>query len=401
MLNIFLTSRMNNEVFWERKILVERLNSENYTPLYFEGEPKDIPKEVMDYMLQNSDVFMPLYFITCGREAPDLGNVTPIEYELLEYIQQQDRFPREMKKPILLLDKELPAEISQDQSFEKLSQIQKLHNLKEKIERYQEEIGQEPNTRKVSFMNINEVLPKICEILAKFREKSEKSMAWEKQQEKKYVIKYHGPDTVGLIATITDVLFNRFLMNIENVSHATGGKTATVFIWCKPRSHMEDYFLQELNEMFSSKVRNMLKKRLSILEKKKEKNCSEDRTILVKNIQNTIENLRQFYEQERYFSIEQEFTCQAEEEQECYYMEVRHIDAPGQLSIICSKLKEENINIEDLYLLPVEGYKRQRNLRVWFRDLEHREEERLIPALESKLYNIIGVRAVSIIPKSF
>jgi hypothetical protein len=83
-----------------------------------------------------------------------------------------------------------------------------------------------------------------------------------------------------------------------------------------------------------------------------------------------------------------------------FYMEVRTIDAPGQLNAICKVLKELRFNIDELQLKPTEPeYRRQTTMNFWLskRDVDKPSDCDIeLMELESAIRMLVGVRAFSI-----
>lgn len=360
MSKIFISSRMQ-EMAWERKVVVETIHFAGHTPLYFEREPRaeDVKaKLVMDELIERSDVLLQMYYLSLGVPQEHLGGQTPLWYEFNQFFKKKSPH-----KPFILLRKIPPPGVSVSGDLEEVIKL----------------LSARAGVCVHEFRTEDELTHLVLEYIRELHLPQD-----ELCHRHGLIIRYSGPDYIGLIEVLSDVIFHRLLLNIDHIAHAARGGLATIYVACSPR--------EELGNP-PNEYRDMVKEELLLR--------------LKADIDSAINERRHVIEPERSPTLSPTIAVDFEvmlPEAYKYYLEVRHIDSPGQVNAITYVLKDLQFNIDDLQLLPAgQGHERQKILRMWvskFRsereeyDLNEDNEQLLI--LEGELRKLIGVRSVSV-----
>jgi hypothetical protein len=92
-----------NELAIERRIAFSTTHYLNYRTLMFETEPTIGLKESIDRMMDVSQNFLGIYFSTVGTRHSYLYNLTPIEYEICQFIRKFCRLPNSEEKCLICI----------------------------------------------------------------------------------------------------------------------------------------------------------------------------------------------------------------------------------------------------------------------------------------------------------
>jgi len=350
-MKIFVSSRMR-ELFIERKTAIEAIHFAGHTPLYIETEPMvkdDAARATMESLISAADGFLSLYFLSEGTKTAFLGGATPIEYELQRFLDRHPKGPLFMfrKKPgdanfsHTMIDWFKYNAIAADTDVVEFDTPQELHaNVRDHLKRYE---------------------PQIDDI----------DLPYE------VTIRYVGADYVGLVGTLAEVIFTKYKLNVDYISHAAHGGHCTVCISCSPRmlpGRPESIDDLELRADLERAVRGDMESAPAEGRWIEGANPKQDPEIVV-NIDPTGRRRRQFL------------------------VKLRMIDAPGQLNAVCHQLRLLRYNIDELQLHPTPPeYPRQTTITLWLSRVDrHRTDvQREIDRIEGELQYLVGVRSLSI-----
>jgi hypothetical protein len=342
------------EVFIERKTVIETVHFSNHTPLYIETEPMvkdERARQTMLSLLSDADGLISIHYLSEGRPDIDLlQDHTPIEFELLEFCKLHPQ------APIILFRK------SPDQFVTPSPRMLDFFN----------KMASRLGVEVVEFKHQRELQVKLSGVLRQYQMKVDDT-----NPDSRVTIRYMGPDFMGLVNRLSEVLFTRYKLNIDYISHAAAGGHSTVCVSCSPRllpgtpdtidpRHLEAELLTELEaEILQAAGENRLVNGADL----------HARPEVIVDIDDATLRRRKFY------------------------VIVRAIDAPGQLNAICKELLELRFNIDELQLRPTAPeYPRQTTITMWLsRDDTRDDDLRLeLDAIEGALQYLVGVRAFSI-----
>jgi predicted amino acid-binding ACT domain protein len=351
-MKIFISSRIR-ELQMERKTAVDSVHLAGHEPVFIEAEPevKDKKaKKTMDLMLQRSNALISISYISLGSPEQILGRRTPIEYEMYLFRKIHP------EGPIFLFAK--------------------------KVDRY---INREP--RLMDWRSQEEEKgPKIIEFdtAAELSEETVKRVkdlprtpappATERK-----VIRYEGPDYVGLIEVLSETLWSAFGANIDYISQGARADLATVLFGCSFR-HDTQATAESIKRQLMKAVRKDMEKERAT------------QKFLTSRMNSHPVHIR----------VEDDKSRKPKTQ---FFVEIRTIDTPGQLNAVCKVLKRLQINIDDVTLRPAPAeYPRQTVVALWISsapDVGRKEgwEERSVSTLarlETEVRDIIGVRSFSI-----
>jgi len=346
-MKIFVSSRME-ELVMERKTAIESLHFAGHTPLYIETEPmvkNKEAKQVMDSLIRSADALVSIYYLSEGRIESILNNLSPIYYEFEEFKRIHP------EKPIFLFRKRPDIFVNPSANL--------LEWFKNKKEQYK--------LPYLEFIKTDELAGEIVNQLGNYATKPCGT------KDNRIIIRYSGPDFIGLIGKVSEVIFTSFKMNIDYISHASRGGLATIYLSCSP--------IESLPRLMH--LKQILCKQLADDIIKVE---GEDRGIDGFNPNKKFE-----------IKIDRDDTKSPNMQ---FFVELRTIDAPGQLNAICKVLKELKFNIDELQQKPTPPeYKRQSNMILWLspkNDKSKNEIKTTLIKLETAIRNLVGVRAFSI-----
>lgn len=350
-MQIFISSRMR-ELQTERKTAVDSVHLAGHDPVFIEAEPESKDKkakQTMDFMLQRSDALISISYISLGKREPILGRRTPIEYEMDLF----RKFHREGQ--VFCFARRVDEYIDQDRHL-----LEWRCRLKEE------------GFEIIEFDTPAELSEAIVKRVQKLPARPERRVAARK------VIRYEGPDYVGLIAVLSETLYSKFGANIDYISQGARAGLATVLFGCSFRDDRSATDRSISRQLTQAVQRDMEKERLT-----------QERLTSRMN---------------RYGIRLKVEKVESWEPETQFFVEIRTIDTPGQLNAVCRVLKRLQINIDDVTLRPAPSeYPRQTVIALWLtsaRDDERKEEcDSSISALarlETEVRDIIGVRAFSI-----
>jgi len=338
------------ELSMERKIAVDTLHFAGHTPLYIETEPEvkdQAAKKVMDSFIQDAEAILLIYYLSEGRLQPLLGGLSPIEYEFLEFRKHHS------KAPFILFQKTPEREV---------------HPSGHLIQFFELEAAKEAGAKIIQFSSHQKLATSILKEVKKYKLKKDKLISVSH-----IIIRYTGPDFIGLIGIVSEILFSHYKLNIDYISHAGRGGLATLYIACSPRGVFPDFEVLK-NDLLSG-VRGDLRK------------ATKQGRLINSTSKKILPEI----------SIDEDRTPKIKKQ---YYLEVRTIDTPGQLNAVCKVLRDLRFNIDELQLKPTSPqYPRQTTMALWV-SKRHAHQEKdykpILMQLETTLDDLIGVRSFSI-----
>lgn len=356
-MKFFVSSRMR-ELFIERKTAIETIHFCGHTPLYIETEPevKDIAaRDTIDKLVADADGFISIYYLSEGKKDRILGYRTPIEYELEQFVELKGR-----EAPVIFFKQKPDRFVVPSRTMEVW------------FEEKAAELGIEP----ILFDGPGEMESRIREALGQFKEKKDASCSKDR-----FIIRYVGPDFIGLIGKLSEVVFTGYRLNIDYISHASGGGLATTYVSCSPRvvaGAVEEVNLCRLEE----DMRRIIGEEL-------EKACSEEEHRFA-------DGSNPKAAPPPSIKVDKDST-RARPYQ--FFTKVRTIDAPGQLTAICKEFLSNGFNIDEFQLRPSPPeYPRQTTMYMWLsrpaKWSKGRDEDQA--ELERSLRYLIGVRNFSL-----
>jgi len=348
-MKIFVSSRMV-ELSSERKIAVDSLHFAGHTPLYIETEPevKDLAaKQIMDSLIESAEALVLIYYLSPGRPDGILGDLTPIQYEFTEFRKHHPN------SPILLFRRKPDPEVQPSSYLLNWFLINKAKEAKLEI---------------LEFSSSHEFASSILHKVKDLKLETDKLTA-----PRRIIIRYTGTDFIGLIGAVSEILFSRYKLNVDYISHAGKGGLATLYISCSPRGEFPnlDYLRNDIFTRVKDDIVGAAK---------------ESRLVDGANSQTDPD-----------ITIDEDTTTPVKDQ---FYVELRTIDAPGQLNAVCKVLRELRFNIDELQLKPTPPeYERQTTMVLWiskknFQDIK--DLKIILFDLETSINTLIGVRAFSI-----
>ncbi|MBD0372476.1 MAG: hypothetical protein ICV60_16650 [Pyrinomonadaceae bacterium] len=356
-MKFFVSSRMR-ELFIERKTAIETIHFCGHTPLYIETEPevKDLEAlYTMNKLVSDADGFISIYYLSEGKKDKILGYRTPIEYELEQFVELKGK-----DAPIIFF-KQTPDRF-----------VMPSRTMEVWFEEKASELGIQP----ILFDGPREMDSKIQQALGRFSDKKDAVCVKDN-----FIIRYVGPDFIGLIGKLSEVVFTGYRLNIDYISHASGGGMATTYVSCSPRlvaGSGEEVNLGELEE-------NMQR----IIAEDFEKACTEEEHRFADG-SNPQASLRPSVKVDKDPTEVRPYQL---------FTKVRTIDAPGQLTAICKEFLIKGFNIDEFQLRPsAPEYPRQTTMYIWLsrpaKWSKGRDEDQA--ELERSLRYLVGVRNFSI-----
>lgn len=339
-----------HELWWERKTAVETIHDLGHTPVYIETEPRvkdQAAKDRMDALLARSEGFVLLCYISAGSDNEILDNLSPIRYEFTTFRKQ---YP---DAPCLVLrktpDKGTPVSTSLEAWFERTKQMK--------------------NRVTVGEFKSPEELITMLEEWAKNYPPDTKTLG----ARPRFIIQYIGRDFIGLIAALSETVFSSFQLNIDYINHAARAGCATVYLSCSTRERLEDA------EIFGQRLKEQIDKALDAELDRAEKENRLIGDLPDKKFQTSV-----------IVDKSTPPTCQ-------FYVELRAIDAPGQLNAVCKPILDLRFNIDEIVLKPTEQeHRRQTTISMWLSkpgDTRTDGHEDDLLKLESLLRRLVGVQS--------
>jgi len=351
-MKFFVSSRIK-ELLVERKAAIEAIHFSGHTPLYIETEPivkDEQARDTMNKLVSDADAFISIYYLSEGRRETILDDHTPIEYELLRFLDQHKDAP-------ILFFRQLPDEFV---------------NPSHSMVRWFEEKAIKLGIKIINFEGPDQLDSKIRESLLSYSDKKDFV-----SPTSRVIVRYVGSDYIGLIAKASEVIFTKHKLNIDYISHASGGGRGALYVSCSARE------LPGSSEQVDTAV---LKEDLRYTLIEDLKSAKDDgRLVDGSDINITPEIV---------VDID---TTKPKPFQ--FFVEARTIDAPGQLNAICKVLREQHFNIDELHLRPTPPeYRRQTIIFMWLSksfDLL-KDPDKELGDLEASLRYLVGIRACSI-----
>ena len=349
-MKIFVSSRLD-ELFLERKTAVEVIHFEGHTPLYIETEKEvrdKLAKKTMLSLIADADALLSIHFLTAGRKFPILRLLTPIEFELEEFRRLHKG------KPIFIF-RRTQEDVAPNPTMLK----------------YFDDVAKEIGATPITFQRPEDLQRKLRAVLGAYEHEAD-----DVRPPYRVTVRYVGPDFIGLIGKISEVLFTACKFNIDYISHASQGGHATVCLSCSPR---------RLPESGTPIDKRRLRKALLLQCRLDCQKAKEDNRL--------IGTAAGELEPDIVVDIDEAGTTRAQ-----LFVELRAIDAPGQLNAVCRVLRTHDYNIDELQLRPTPPeYYRQTTmtLRLSKKDGILADRPAELEAIESALRYLVGVRAVT------
>jgi hypothetical protein len=353
-MKIFVSSRIR-ELYIERKTVIEAIHFAGHTPIYIETEPivtDERARDTMIALLSDADAFLSLYYLSEGRRTPVLNGKTPIEFELDRFLDKRRELQNDA--PILMF-RRVPEDVNPSHAM--------VH--------YFEDIGKSIGVKPIDFDSPDDLQARLEDVLRRYRRKKDQTHV-----PYKVTIRYMGPDYLGLIGKLSEVIFTTYRLNIDYISHSSSGGHATVCLSCSPRllpGSPDSMNGVELREVLLDELERDLE--LATRERRLSGTASVDiAPEVVVDVEPPSALLQQFF------------------------LEIRTIDAPGQLNAICKVLREKQYNIDELQLRPTQReYPKQVTITLWLSRLDGgpADLQTEVNRIEAALQYIVGIRGFS------
>ena len=352
-MKFFVSSRMS-ELSVERKAAIEVVHFAGHTPLYIETEPEvrdEAARQTMLSLLSDADCLISMHYLSEGRsDIQILGDHAPIEFELIEFCRLHPGSP-------VLLFRRTPDRYVRPS---------------ERMLDWFDDQALALNSPIITFTSVKDLQVVLSTALRPYKGSGD-----DVNVSHHVTIRYLGPDFIGLIGKIAEVIFTGYKLNIDNISHATSGEHATVCVTCSPRqlaAMPESIDVKKLRVDLLAAIEQQFLLASTPFVRLAESGSQSGPQVVV--------DLDQVRPARRQF-----------------YLEIRAIDAPGQINAVCSALRELHYNIDELQLKPTPfEYPRQRTmtLSVSRRDSTEQALRQEIDRIEGMLQYLVGVRALSI-----
>jgi hypothetical protein len=333
-MNIFVSSLIQ-EFRTERKRAIEAIYYSNHKPIFYENQLLELePVNLMDDMLNKSDAFLMIYekdhsgdskwyLMNALEKENDLFGKwlqkydnecsQPIKYELLRFHKTHE----ELSCPSLILLKN-PHEEPSLKTFKK----------DELLGLFLSQARVEFNIRVIPFSKPEDIF-RIIKNWTSDLSISEKRKG--KRIEHYFIVHYEGIDFRGLIYLLTEVLYFKFLFNLEYITDSSSSGRASLFMDCSSYKNFDEDSLQV---DICGKFEEGLKKIGKELERK----------------QWNIEVYKRKESEHRYK----------------FYFSCRTINTYGQLYSITKEFTDSKFNIQDIELHPSEKEHINTNiLTIW------------------------------------
>jgi hypothetical protein len=340
-----------SELSVERKTAIEVIHFRGHTPIYIETEPEVRDEKARDTMLtllKDADAFVSLYYLSEGYGEKVLDDKTPIEFELFEFRRLHP------EKPVLFFQR------TPDRG------VRPSERMLEFFRRQAAEIGTEIR----SFAGPKALQPVVAGALHPYELSSDNPNV-----SQRITIRYVGPDFIGLVGRIAEVLFTTYKLNIDDISHTAAGIHAIVSVACSPR-----HSALTPEHVDTGGLRAQL---LSEIESARLIAAGDNKTL---SDLTAAEASQVFVDQNPLAPRE----CQ-------FYVIIRAIDAPGQINAVCKELRDRHFNIDKLQITPTPAeYPRQRTMALLLSRHDGLDSRETVDLIEGALQYLVGVRAFSI-----
>jgi hypothetical protein len=349
-MKVFVSSRLD-ELFLERKTAVEVIHFEGHTPLYIETERdigEKLAKKTMLSLIADADALVSIHFLTAGRKFPILRLLTPIEFELEEFRRLRKG------KPIFIF-RRTQEDVSPNPT----------------MLRYFDDVAKEIGITPILFQRPEDFQKKLRDVLGAYEHEAD-----DEKPPYRVTVRYVGPDFIGLIAKISEVLFTVCKFNIDYISHASQGGHAIVCLSCSPRR-----LIPGMASIDKRRLRKVL-----LLALRHDCDAAKDDNRLIGTAAGELEP-------DIVVDIDEAGGTRAQ-----LFVEIRAIDAPGQLNAVCRVLRAHDYNIDELQLRPTPPeYYRQTTmtLRLSKKDGTLVNWPSELEGIESALRYLVGIRAIT------
>ena len=322
-MRVFVSSRMD-ELARERKVAIDYLHAAGHTPLYIETEPLKRTKAArarMDHLLEQADALVLIYYLSRGSSQSALDVRTPIQFEYETFRRLHP------EAPIVFVKKEPPHLVTP--SGELLEWIAHVRRQ---------------NGRKTNFMHLRFAHPSQLAVLigSEILSLIPVNEGDPLENRKRAIIRYSGPDYVGLIGDVTEELFSRHTLNVDYISFGARAHHATLQLACSSRSGSGTSDLPDEASLMSC-VNSVISRggKRAFPTSWSEQSGSDHLHISVSHVDLPLES-------------------------DQLYLELNMIDAPGQLSAVCKVLRRLEYNVDDLHQRPAGPESpRQMVLSLW------------------------------------
>jgi predicted amino acid-binding ACT domain protein len=327
-MKVFVSSRMN-EMPLERKAAIDSLHDAGHTPLYIETQPEitdENDKREMDSLIDQAEALVSLHYLSEGSASERLGHLTPIQYE---FDQFRKKHPR---AHVLIFRKEAEK-----------------RRAKKRDKQGCEPSYPAPSPGLIHWFDKEAACARVrvrqfgtWDELAKLVFSTVGQLGWKpdpEQTTKRAIVRYTGADFIGLVESVAGVLFHTYALNIDYISHASRGGKATLYISCSSRGKTPQW------DGLERTLRRTL--RQAALDARKQHFLMPGASSI-----GPID-----------VSVEPDRTPPPTWQ---FYVEIRAIDAPGQLNNICREIRKLRFNIDELQLKPTPPeYPRQTTVNLW------------------------------------
>ncbi len=346
---IFISSQIN-EIRQARKAVIDTVHNNDHIPVFLEEvlETKEVKvkdKLMIDALLESSDALVLIYYISLGFKESVFDNLTPIQYEFQQFKKIKPN------APCLLIGQIAdPSKNAEQGLIEWVTMISDNENVSH------DEYG-----------NPNDLSVKVNEWIQSLELNSMSTGSSDKM-----IVRYNGPDYLGLLSKITEILFCNFALNIEYISFAAKYGKATFYITCSQGSKLVN------KERLADTLQTEIERESKGNEIKTSTTIVRGSDLLNVQIDNEAEVIKQYQ----------------------YYLEIRTLNVPGQLSAISKILRDLDFNIDELSLKPTEKeYKGQTTITIWVShlyDVNINVTSSEMTRLDTLINGLAGVRSLYI-----
>ncbi len=346
-MKFFVSSRMR-EVFFERKVLIEAIHALGHIPLYIETEPHrkdEAARATMEELVDDADGFILLCYLSEGnKETKVLEGCTPIQYEIERFIKNN----KGKNTPILIFQKMPHESVKASRGLVQwIAKLKRTYTVKE-------------------FHNAKALEKLLEEELAPYAEQKDEIKT-------RYTVRYVGPDFVGLIGKLSEVVFTGYRLNIDYVSHASAGGWGAVYMLCSQRKLPGKRSKTINREELESSMETMINEELEIVKKDIRLHGGFPDPFPQPDIKVEVDpNEPSPYQ---------------------FFVIVRTIDAPGQLNAVCKELRRKFFNIDEFQLRPSPPeHENQTTMTMWLSRKKPEGQKKDLKRLERIFRYLIGVR---------
>lgn len=354
--NIFIASRMKNIV--ERKAVIDVVHTLGHSPIFIEAEQMKIGEEskaLMDNMINRADCMVIVIGDDIGVPDENLGGVPPFIYEISQF-----------RNRLMNLDK---AENTDYKNGVRCLVFQQTDFKGRAMLKAESEVsitmakqGEESSFEDFEFHDYDDLAAKVHESIQDYW--GESSYVGNSITHR-LTISWSGLNQHGMLGKITSLLFTEHNLNVVRVSASSIDGNASINISVSPWNNSdvpeEKLLEQRIRETFSdSEIEN---------------NISETHINQIK------------------------VSINRDSPKPKFYFELRVLDVPGILNALCKVLFDQKMDIDDIRQRPIlDGHKNQSIIILSLIPINNLGEDEAVRAylqLESRLRNLVGVRAIT------